>query len=52
MRQRFRIGFDGARERLEASALPLEEGFPADAASRVYYGVYEAARVGRTTGDT
>lgn len=45
MKERFRVGFDVARERLEASALLLEEGFPADAASRVYYGVYEAARV-------
>jgi uncharacterized protein (UPF0332 family) len=45
MKERFQIGFDVARERLEASALLLEEGFPADAASRAYYGVYEAARV-------
>lgn len=45
MKERFRIGFDVAWERLEASALLLEEGFPTDAASRAYYGVYEAARV-------
>jgi hypothetical protein len=45
MKERFQIGFEVARERLEASALLLEEGFPADAASRSYYGVYEAARV-------
>jgi uncharacterized protein (UPF0332 family) len=45
MKERFQIGFDVARERLEASALLLEEEFPADAASRAYYGVYEAARV-------
>jgi len=45
MKERFQIGFDVARERLEASALLLEEGFPADAASRAYYAVYEAARV-------
>ncbi len=45
MKERFQVGFDVARERLEASALLLEEGFPADAASRAYYGVYEAARV-------
>jgi len=45
MRQRFRNGFNIARERLEASTLLLEEGFPADAASRAYYGVYEAGRV-------
>lgn len=45
MKERFQIGFDVARERLEASALLLEEGFPADAASRAYYGAYEAARV-------
>lgn len=45
MKERFQVGFDVARERLEASALLLEEGFPADAARRAYYGVYEAARV-------
>lgn len=45
MNERFEFGFDVARERLEASALLLNEGFPADAASRAYYGVYEAARV-------
>lgn len=45
MRERFEVGFEVAHERLEASALLLEEGFPSDATSRVYYGVYEAARV-------
>ncbi|PSQ96650.1 MAG: hypothetical protein BRD55_05020 [Bacteroidetes bacterium SW_9_63_38] len=43
--KRFEARFKVARERLEASALLLGEGFPADAASRAYYGVYEAARV-------
>jgi hypothetical protein len=45
MRERFEVGFEIAQERLEASALLLEEGFPSDAVSRAYYGVYEAARV-------
>jgi uncharacterized protein (UPF0332 family) len=45
MKRRHQIGFDVAWERLEAAALLLEEGFPADAASRAYYGVYESARV-------
>lgn len=45
MNERFQVGLNVARERLEASALLLDEGFPADAASRMYYGVYEAARV-------
>ena len=45
MKQRFQVGFDVARERLEAAAFLLEKGFPADATSRAYYGVYEAARV-------
>jgi uncharacterized protein (UPF0332 family) len=43
--ERFEARFNIARERLEASALLLKEGFPADAASRAYYGVYEAARI-------
>jgi uncharacterized protein (UPF0332 family) len=42
--ERFEKRFDVARERLDASALLLEEGFPADAVSRAYYAVYEAAR--------
>lgn len=45
MKQRFQNGFDIARERLEAAALLLDAEFPADAASRAYYGAYEAARV-------
>ena len=45
MSNRFQDRFDVARERLEASALLLDEGFPADATSRAYYGVYEAARL-------
>lgn len=45
MRERFEVGFEIAQERLEAAVLLLEEGFPADATSRAYYGVYEAARV-------
>lgn len=45
MTERFKRRLDVAQERLEATALLLEEGFPADAVSRAYYAVYEAARV-------
>jgi uncharacterized protein (UPF0332 family) len=45
MSDRSQDRFDVARERLEASALLLDEGFPADATSPAYHGVYEAARL-------